>query len=691
MLAVQYLNPRRPFSIFASVAVKLAPPLQVISSERSLGQYNGFQGFHNPGARLGETSVFLQNGSKISELPLIVRKVNDIFELYKRMGIKHTWSEIQPREEDKDKIVLVFPAEVSTEEMEIIAGFNRCFNQSSIFRLLETIPRQEVTPLVAGHALRKLIDLENNFTFRNEASVQESIRARSKSHDTFLRIAFMTMLLEIVCNSRQPAVILDGLATVMRDMFPADLATYKEKLVEEVMLCVTEGIFSLQEVCQAINILSMFYPDRKRCAETADKLWFGIVDQRHHLDKPANIVAVFGALPSLYKSRSLILKILEKAALESWEKYEPDDMIEILRVLVEMKYDTVSPAFLNMISQWLALNIHKVKESEMLVLVFSFLQLEYVDNRFVASLEKTIKHRGCQIAELDLISIICDYCLHFRVRSVTILEGVSECFIQHSAKLSVPQIYSIARIFGESDFHPSTGFKFWKELEHVLEEKFIQFKPIEVINLMVSFLYIEKYPLNFVHKLFNPYFLDRLHTQPEDDVLLSRQQLKLFDAGMKLECRAYGGPYLPRDTGLRKIDVDFRVREMSKLLAEPLGEMLDDPNRVGTGVALFSLPLHPTFIVDLMIYPTAAESLLRFGFKTENSSNIAVLVLLPRHYDRSGTNLLGAQVMRIRQLKAMGFRVMTVDYNIAKTHLAQCPDQLKAYLKRRYEEVVKSK
>ena len=52
-----------------------------------------------------------------------------------------------------------------------------------------------------------------------------------------------------------------------------------------------------------------------------------------------------------------------------------------------------------------------------------------------------------------------------------------------------------------------------------------------MIELLNSFLYIEKFPLNFSAKLFNPYFLDRLHSQQEHEVALSRQELKLFDAG----------------------------------------------------------------------------------------------------------------------------------------------------------------
>ena len=48
-------------------------------------------------------------------------------------------------------------------------------------------------------------------------------------------------------------------------------------------------------------------------------------------------------------------------ALEIWEQFETRDIIEILRVLTDIKYDSASQALLQMISQWLALNIHKVK------------------------------------------------------------------------------------------------------------------------------------------------------------------------------------------------------------------------------------------------------------------------------------------------------------------------------------------
>lgn len=97
------------------------------------------------------------------------------------------------------------------------------------------------------------------------------------------------------------------------------------------------------------------------------------------------------------------------------------------------------------------------------------------------------------------------------------------------------------RTFGELDFHPPNGFKFWEIMEQILEKKFAEFPPKEIIDLLISFIYLERYPLNFARKIFNPYFMDRLHSQAEGDVAYSRLKLHLFDSLMMLECKNYPG------------------------------------------------------------------------------------------------------------------------------------------------------
>ena len=131
------------------------------------------------------------------------------------------------------------------------------------------------------------------------------------------------------------------------------------------------------------------------------------------------------------------------------------------------------------------------------------------------------------------------------------------------------------------------------------------------------------------------------------------------------------------------------MRTASKLM-DHLAGVVGDITRLGKSVVLSSLPLHPLYVVDLMVYPTHAASLLQFGFNTNNSSNVAVLVMTPEHYDRSGEHLVGSQAMRVRQLTIMGFKVICVNMQMANK-LMMHPKQLREYLQKLYTEACKAK
>ena len=52
--------------------------------------------------------------------------------------------------------------------------------------------------------------------------------------------------------------------------------------------------------------------------------------------------------------------MIEKKALDVWESLETAHIIEMMRVISEIKYDSINPAIPQMMSQWLALNLNKV-------------------------------------------------------------------------------------------------------------------------------------------------------------------------------------------------------------------------------------------------------------------------------------------------------------------------------------------
>lgn len=707
-------------------------------------------------AMLGQTEVFMQSGLKISELPLVVKKVNDVLQLgiatkRKPLSTADTGAAtIYVSKSDAIKVKAAQEVSMTSEESrEIIAGLRRCFSVGGLFRLLETIPAEEVTPAVAVAALKLIINLDNHPLSTTIPFHRQSLRGNRKvasiasltskisngdtrMSETFLRYAFINMLLEIIYRSRDPIAIIEGLEIVAKDpltnnnvdvdgkskenslvsqiAFPEALdetqplssqaaPSYKEKLYKETIELMTEGVFSLAQLCKVVSILSRFQisedpvgPSSKH-HRLADKFWAGIMDKSDELNEDT-MAMVFNTLPHLKSSRGIILKLLEERVGDYWQTYKTQDVLEMLRVLTVIrmtcgKHDnqTIMPV----ISQWLSKNIHSLTENQLLAVVYCYSKIEFVDDTFVSTLERYIKARGCQIIEKDLVAAICDYSLEFRIRSKTILEGVCEYFIEHGQTLSTPQLHSITRTFGELDFHPPNGFKYWDLLEHVLEHKFVEFPPKDVINLLLSFIYIERYPLNFVRKLFNPYFMDRLHNQQENDIFTSRAKLKLFDVAMKQESIHYNGPFLPRDTNYKFMPMDLRINRLANQLLDPMADVVGDIKRIGKSVVLASLPLNPIYVVELMVYPSVAASLLRFGFRSNNNKAITTVVIhIPEHYDRKGSHLIGQQAMRIRHLKKMGFRVMELNYDEVYK-LRKDPKMLREHLSRKYYDTLKVK
>merc|ERR1719483_461904 len=131
------------------------------------------------------------------------------------------------------------------------------------------------------------------------------------------------------------------------------------------------------------------------------------------------------------------------------------------------------------------------------------------------------------------------------------------------------------------------------------------------------------------------------------------------------------------------------MRTASKLM-DPMADVVGDITRLGKSVVLTSLPLHPLYVVDMMVYPTHAASLLKFGINTNNNGNVAVLILAPEHYDHTGEHLIGSQAMRVRQLSGMGFKVMCVNMQMANK-LMMHPKQLREYLQKLYTAACKVK
>lgn len=620
---------------------------------------------------LGQSTILMQDGSDFQELPIIVRKITnkDNIEL---LGNRRA-DEIVDKTCNKTGREEFIDIAKDEEAREIIDGFNRCYSPKGIFALLDLIPSDEVTPYVALQALKKIIILENNKEFRNPVNIHDYVEVEEEKSKNFTRTAVLNQLVDMIASSDDAGIVLNGLKLVSRDLVGGSMESYKEKLCNEILCRATDGKFTIEQICEAVKVFSTL--DNK----DVDKLWVGIVEKSNDINNN-NIMDVFKCLPYLKKSRKVILNILEKKLFLYWWKLSGRDVAEVLCILKE---DAFSNRILGVLSRWINTNIHTVNEEELLNIVNGFRALDYCNQGIYKALERYVKVKGVTIQNQGLITCICDYCFSFRIRSSHILQGVSEYLIEHGNSLSPITLKSIFTLIGYLDYYPVNGLKFWQMFESIFEEKFVQFRPEDALDMLLSCVYLEKYPLNFVKKVFNPYFLDRLHSCKSDESIQAmRTKLKILDFSMALECASYRGPLLPKDNSASSVWNDGRAKRILNFISMNLSEFTGRMNRMSFMVKLPQVPLSDLYIIDVLIYPNNVRSAM--NFLRDRDLYTAVLIIMPEHYCNDGKKLIGPQVMRKRHFRKLGLKVVTLDYGTLARYKVH-PVDLNEYLRERFK------
>jgi hypothetical protein len=335
------------------------------------------------------------------------------------------------------------------------------------------------------------------------------------------------------------------------------------------------------------------------------------------------------------------------------------------------------------LTRWTNTNIHALDEETLTSMVSSYTQMDYTDLQIEKALERYVKAKGIKIKSQLLVVTILEHCRKFRLRNSHIMNGCSEFFMLNAATFEPKYMKPLIQSFGTLDVEPLNNIKFWKCLEQYLNDNFDKMTPADVVETMLNCVYLQKYPLNFVKRIFNPYFLDVLHTTTSPDRLQKlRSDLKLFDTSLTLECRDYDGPLLPRDHAAKSIWVDGRIRRMCNQINDHLSDLAGGDDRFMCGAALHQLPVNELYVVDILLHPPGMSNLWSFNTRKERNVQTAILIHLPEHYCRAGEVLIGPQHMRHRHLRRLGMRVATLQYELlAKLRIH--PKELSQYLNER--------
>lgn len=564
------------------------------------------------------TTIMIEHGYNVQELPVIIRKMKNMLEY-------------------DDKPAETMATSKDSHNYHLIQGeFKQCVDLREVFSLLSKCTK--ITPNIALGAIERIYDLENNLNLLNvdPKSVQINLA----------KGAILDKLLKVVMKTEDTQTILNILNTVSTFMEP-----YKHKFSDELLFRVIDNKLTIEQLCEYLKFLINNKLDPKY-SDTIDKLWVGFVARESEINDK-NILQLFSILHGLKVSKKTVMTLLEQKLSDLWFKINVNVMQEILDTFINEKYMSIQS--FTVVGRWLHTNIHSLDDESLLDIISKLTRLKYTDDQIEKAIDKYMKLKNLKIKTHVLIVGILNHCMQFHIRNESILNACSEYFINNRNDIPASFFNSIIYPFGFLNYDPLNS-EFWIYAENIIEEKFERIAVDDLCSMMLSFIYTGRYPLNLIRRMFTAEYLIKVN---------NTKKLHLIDTALSLECQDYGGPLLPKDQWPKPVSQDGRIRNIVNKIIDQIILIAGGSDKVSMAVLIPHFCSDETYLLDVMIHPSGLGSnCVDWKTRSARNENIAVLIHLPDHFCSDNEQLVGPQLLRKKQLKILGMRVVSLKYSL---------------------------
>ena len=677
--------------VWAKFLIRVQPSILITKFinrcyESNSGKYVGQQ-------NLTQTSIFVEEGLEIQEVPLIVRKIKDIETICKNIDQNkisinnncYNAPDISKKNVDaknntnsksntnaKNKL-LNQRIDIETDEGtailfcsdldcfkdldidETLQGLQLFSATNNASLILENQISQEINCRVALEGLKKVIDLENSW-FKQKSNKMQKVKQFDVDNTT--RDMIMKQLIKLIINSNNAEMIIQGLIALKKDKVSPSRNIYRDLMCDEALSRATDGEFSPAQLVNLIKILSSYKDSKYR--ESIDTLWVGVLLQEQVINA-YTLVALFKVLKFFNQSKNMVKLILERKLSDCWLKLSGTQIAEILDSFHD---DVSSMKCLISASKWASISMNASSEKDLINFIRSLHVKDYIDDRIESTLQDYLKSKALQIDDSKLIATIMNYCKDLQIRNESILSECGKYFMKHAMNLSISLLPSIFTPFGLLYVQPPNSAEFWKIFDDILSVKFHDLKLDDALDILLSCTYLEKYPVKFFDKIFISQLLHKIHLR-NHSVFSNRikNKLKLLDATMFLESKEYQSLYFPLRRVEKPLFLDVRIRRAVNMIYQPLASLVGGEQKLSKNVILNRLPPINFYTLDVLIHPhMISTSVFHLNLDQEKNVNTAVFIYLPEYYCRNTHHLIGPQIMKKRQMKKLGFKVMTLDY-----------------------------
>lgn len=296
------------------------------------------------------------------------------------------------------------------------------------------------------------------------------------------------------------------------------------RLVSEIQERLDEERLGLAELCTlARALLALEGPDCTMLGQAMEQL------QR---SKPAQwsqdeLVAVYGALGAGVAEGGRyqdLLNAMHTHTLSVAGRLKPMAVSEVLGALVAMGQSQALPLVIALCKQAVR-HVPVFTDAQLDSVLSALIYFGHSDHFLVQALEHHVA-KNAFTAHPETVTKVMQYFGRRCIWSPAVFDAVAESFVYRADDYSTSQVARQLEALGVLGYVPPNAGQLFRKVEALLHARFSQFQPWVLLELLHACTLLQRFPLNFVSKVFSPYFLQQLQGTAYDDSLL-RSRLKM--------------------------------------------------------------------------------------------------------------------------------------------------------------------
>lgn len=203
-----------------------------------------------------------------------------------------------------------------------------------------------------------------------------------------------------------------------------------------------------------------------------------------------------------------LLNAMHTHAVTVTSRMNPAAVSGLLGALVVLNQTQVMPLVINLCKQAVR-HVPHFTDEELTVVLGGLMHFGHSDHYFVEAMERYVPTMTFT-SHPETVTKVMQFFSRRNILSPTVFDAVAESFVYRADDYSTSQVTRQIMALGKLGYLPPNAGELFRKVESILRSRFSHFQPRTVLNLLHSCTLVERFPVNFVSKVFSSFFLQQL-------------------------------------------------------------------------------------------------------------------------------------------------------------------------------------